>query len=146
MSDDLIHPASAVEKYFFTPLYYPRSVFSVIAWWERRRLVYNVTVGAAGLLSVGALVLLAPGPRSTMADFGLLIGVGIYGLAANACYTLGWVTDLLLRRILGMRAPDIGPVLLRYGFVFSIGLSLLPIPVAVIGRVMMTLFGPSGPH
>mgnify|MGYP001415126652 CR=1 FL=1 len=112
MTDDLIRPKSAVEKYFFTPLYYPRSPFAVIAWWERRRLVYNISVGAAGLWSLGALVLLNPGPRSAMADFGMLIGVAMYGLAANACYTLGWVTDLLLRRtgasnesIVGARPP-----------------------------------------
>jgi hypothetical protein len=146
MADDLIQPKSAVAKYFFTPLYYPRSPFDVIAWWERRRLAYNITVGTAGLVSLGTLVLLAPGPGSTMNDFGLLIGVAVYGVAANACYTLGWVADLWLRRTLGIRAPDIGPVLLRYGFVFSVGLSLLPIPVAMIGRLIMMLFGRDVPH
>ncbi len=146
MSRALQHQPTAVEKYFFTSLYYPRGPFDVVWWWERRRLTYNACVGAAGVLSLVALVILDPAPESAMRDFGLLIGVGIYGVMANVCYTLGWVADLLLRRLLGIRAPDIGPVLLRYGFVFSIGLSLLPIPVAVIGRVMMALFGPSGPQ
>ncbi len=140
MTDDLQHPQSALERYFFTPLYYPLSPFQVIGWWERRRLAYNVCVGAAGFLSLGALWLLHP-QRSAMANFGMMIGAGLYGVAANACYTLGWMADLALRKALGLRAPDIAPVLLRYGFVFSLGLTLLPIPVAVAGRVLMAIMG-----
>lgn len=140
MADDLQPPQSAVERFFFTPLYYPLSPFQVIGWWERRRLAYNVCVGAAGLLSLATLWLLHP-QRSAMADFGLVIGAGVYGLAANACYTVGWMADLALRRLLGIRAPDLAPVLLRYGFVFSLGLTLLPIPVAVAGRVLMAIIG-----
>ena len=137
-------PVTAVERYFFTPLYYPLGPVQVIGWWERRRLAYNVCVGAAGLMSLGAVVLLAPGPRSAMADAGLLIGALMYGLAANACYTLGWTVDLALRRALGIRAPDLAPVMLRYGFVFSVGLTLVPIPVVMAARLVVavaTLFG-----
>ncbi|MDP1892286.1 MAG: hypothetical protein Q8K55_15465 [Gemmatimonadaceae bacterium] len=140
MTDDLDRPQSAMERYFFTPLYYPLSPFQVVGWWERRRLVYNVCVGSAGVLSLGVLMLLHP-QRSAMADFGLVVGVGLYGLAANACFSLGWMADLALRRILGIRAPDLAPVLLRYGFVFSLGLTLLPIPVAVAGRVLLAIMG-----
>jgi hypothetical protein len=142
MTDDVQRPKSAIERYFFTPLYYPLSPFQVIGWWERRRLAYNVCVGAAGVLALGVLMLLHP-QRSATANFGLLLGVGLYGLAANACYTLGWMTDLALRKVLGIRAPDLAPVLLRYGFVFSLGLTLLPIPVAVAGRVLLAIMGTS---
>lgn len=130
-----------VEKWFFTPLYYPRDAWDVISWWEGRRLLFNVSVGCAGLMSVGTMALLNPEPASVMADFGLLIGVSVYSLAANACFSLGWVADLTLRRVLGMRAPDLAPVMLRYGFVFSLGLTLLPIPVAVMARIAMALLG-----
>lgn len=140
MNDDLQRPQSAIERLFFTPLYYPLSPFQVIGWWERRRLAYNVCVGAAGLLSLATVWLLHP-QRFAMADFGLVIGVGLYGLAANACYTLGWMADLALRKVLGIRAPDVAPVLLRHGFVFSLGLTLLPIPVAVTGRVLLAIIG-----
>lgn len=140
MADDLQRPQSAVERFFFTPLYYPLSPFQVIGWWERRRLTYNVCVGAAGMLSLATIWLVHP-QRSAMAGFGLVIGAGLYGLAANACYTLGWMADLTLRKLLGIRAPDLAPVLLRYGFVFSLGLTLLPIPVAVAGRVLLAIMG-----
>ena len=48
---------TTVEKYLFTPLFYPRSHLDVLKWWESRRLLYNGVVGGAGLLT---LVLLAP--------------------------------------------------------------------------------------
>jgi len=137
-------PVTAVEKWFFTPLYYPRGPLHVIGWWERRRPMYNVSVGAAGMLTLAVAVALGvlPLPGTMPGEF---IGVVAYGLMANACYSLGPVADLLLRRILGIRAPDIAPVLFRYGFVFSVGLTLLPIPLMVAGTIAQFLFG-TGPH
>jgi hypothetical protein len=61
------------------------------------------------------------------------LGVFLYGVMANVGYTLGPVADLLFRRLLGDRAPAVAPALFRYGFVFSMGLSLLPIPLAFLG-------------
>ncbi len=140
MPADLTPPEpTAVEKYFFTPLYYPRSPFDVIFWWERRRMAYNVCVGAAGVITLSTMTLLHPmGPRAV---FDAVPAVLVYGLAANACYTLGWMVDLILRRQLGIRAPDVAPVLLRYGFVFAMGLTLLPIPVMAAVRVAMMVLG-----
>jgi hypothetical protein len=120
---------TAVEKYFFTPLYHPGSSWSVIRWWESRRVLFNLSVGGAGLLSVGVASLLAGPPPLRLLTGGVLV----YGVMANVCYTLGPATDLALRRLLGERAPAIGPVLFRYGFVFSMGLTLLPIPLAAVG-------------
>jgi len=83
--------------------------------------VLTLAIGAAlGMLSPSSGLLPLP-----------LLGVLVYGLLANACYSMGPVADLVLRRILGIRAPDIAPVMLRYGFVFSMGLTLLPIPLVV---------------
>jgi hypothetical protein len=73
-----------------------------------------------GLIPPGAQVLPFPwGP------------VLVYGLAANLSYTLGPAADLLFRRALGERGTAVGPVLFRYGFVFSLGLTLLPVPIAL---------------
>ena len=126
-------PVTAVEKYFFTPLYFPRSSWAVLGWWESRRPLFNLCVGGAGLLTLGTVTLLAHLPPRPM-DFSVPWGVIlVYALMANVCYTLGPVGDLLLRRVLGDRAPAIAPVLFRYGFVFAVGLTLLPIPLAVLG-------------
>jgi hypothetical protein len=131
---------SAVERYFFAPLYYPRSPWSVIHWWESRRPVFNLCVGAAGLLSLGVVSLfgrLPPHPVSLSFPW---LGVVVYGLLANASYTLGPAADLYLRRLLGARAPAVAPALFRYGFVFSLGLTLLPIPVAALGWLGRVFF------
>ncbi|MEK6611879.1 MAG: hypothetical protein AABZ29_03740 [Gemmatimonadota bacterium] len=131
---------TTVEKWFFTPLYYPRSPLQVIGWWERRRLMYNVSVGVAGLLTLGvgaALgMLLSPGTMPSE-----VVGVIVYGFLANVCYTLGPVADLMLRRTIGIRAPDIAPVMFRYGYVFSIGLTLLPIPLMMVGAIAKLVLG-----
>jgi hypothetical protein len=124
---------TAVERYFFTPLYYPRSRWSILRWWESRRLLFNLSVGSVGLLSLGTVMLLArlaAHPGSFPVPW---VGMLVYGVLANLFYTLGSVGDLVLRRVLGDRAAAVGPVLFRYGFVFSLGLTLLPIPVAAIG-------------
>ena len=53
-----------------------------------------------------------------------------YALLANACYTLGPVAELVLRRLLGDRLLPVGPLLFRQGLVFSVGLTLLPMLLA----------------
>jgi hypothetical protein len=136
---------NALEKYFFTPVYYPRSMWSVLGWWESRRPLYNVAVGAAGvatILTATAIELLPPHGSPVLIPWGVLArGVLVYGVLANVCYPLGAPADLLLRRVLGDRAAAAGPVLFRYGFVFSLGLTLLPIPIAAIGWVFRLISG-----
>ena len=133
-------PVTAVERWFCTPLYYPRGPLQVIGWWERRRLIYNVSVGVAGLLTlgVGAVLGVLPSPGTLPSA---VLGALVYGVLANVCYTLGPVADLMLRRALGIRAPDIAPVMFRYWYVFSIGLTLLPIPIMMVGAIAQLVFG-----
>lgn len=124
---------TAVEKYFFTPLYYPRSAWAVVAWWESRRLLFNLCVGSAGLVTLASVTLLAHLPPHPTGFFLPWAPVLVYALMANVGYSLGPLGDLLLRRAMGDRASAIAPVLFRYGFVFAVGLTLLPIPMAVLG-------------
>ena len=135
MNEPTTTASSAIEKYFFTPIYYPNGAISVVKWWESRRLLYNVSVGAAGLTTLGVILLLGMGEGPPP---GFVI---VYGLAANVLYSLGAPADLLLRRWLGERAAPAGPTIFRYGFVFSVGLTLLPIPLVIFGSIMRFLFG-----
>ena len=126
---------TAVERYFFTPVY-RGGPLAVLGWWEARRPIFNLCVGGAGLLSlatVATLLALPPAPVHFSIPLGVVL---VYGVMANLCFTLGAPIDIALRRMLGSRAPAIGPVLFRYGFVFSVGLSLLPIPLAFMGWVL----------
>jgi hypothetical protein len=51
----------------------------------------------------------------------------LYAVMANVCYSLGWVVELLARRLWGRSAPDLGPLLFREGLIFSVGLTLMPL-------------------
>jgi hypothetical protein len=131
---------TAIEKYFFTPLYYPRSSWSVLRWWEARRPVFNLWVGGAGLVTLGVVSILfrlPPHPNPMSIPWQVVV---VYGALANLCYTLGPIADVMLRRFLGERAHAVGPVLFRYGFVFSIGLTLLPVAVAGLGWLARLFF------
>ncbi len=130
---------TAVERYFFTPLYFPRSAWSVVGWWEARRMLFNLSVGGTGLLTLAVVSILdgmPPHPSPSALPLGAAL---VYGVMANVCYTLGPAADLLLRRAVGERAGAVGPVLFRYGFVFSLGLTLLPIPLVVAGWLLRSV-------
>jgi len=126
---------TALTRYFFDTVYFPRGAWPVVRWWEARRGVYNLAVGSAGFLSLGAAVLVEGLPP--IGAVGAM--VAIYGLAANMCYSLGAVADLMARRFGGPDFAPVGPALLRYGFVFSVGVTLLPIPMLVISGAFRLL-------
>jgi hypothetical protein len=132
---------SALTRYFFSPVYIPRSAWSIVGWWERRRLVYNLVLAVAGVLSLGAqsLFTVLP-PRSAAPDVPLgLVGVLAYAVLANLCYTAGPAVDVYIRRRWGDGYAVVGPTLFRYGFVFSVGLTLLPIPLSFLGWALRLL-------
>jgi hypothetical protein len=111
-----------------------RTPLSTLRWWESRRLIFNKAVGSAGLVTLaGVSFFCALPPYSSFIPLpGMLIGVAMYALMANVCYTLGWQIELLARRVWGRSAPDLGPILFRQGLIFSVGLTLLPLLVAAL--------------
>ena len=132
---------TAIDRYFFTPIYYPRSAWSVIGWWESRRPLYNVSVALTGLTSLSVMWIFENLPPSLHRSVPELRFVLAYGIMANLGYTLGAPLDLMLRRILGDRAPGVSQAMFRYGFVFALGLTALPIPLAVFSWIMRSIFG-----
>jgi hypothetical protein len=129
---------SGLTRYFFTPVYAPRSAWSVIGWWESRRTLYNATLAVAGSLSLAAIQLMGLALPETRAPFPWVI-VLVYAILANICYSLGPAVDLLIRRRWGDEYAAVGPTLFRYGFVFAIGLTLLPIPLAMLQLLLRLL-------
>jgi hypothetical protein len=117
---------TALIELFFDTVYFPRNALAVVRWWEARRPAYNVAVGATGLFTLSVLSLLhALPPLVVVAQI-----VAVYALLANLCYSAGPVIDLLARRVGGPDYAAVGPALFRYGFVFSIGLTLFPLAIA----------------
>ena len=114
---------------------YRRSPASLLAWWESRRLTYNLFVGGTGVVTLSVLMLFSHLPPRGP-DFGpVWYGVVIYGVLANGGYSLGWLAEMAMRALWGDEAPYAGPALFRQGLAFSAGLTLLPIPLAIISWV-----------
>jgi hypothetical protein len=115
----------------------PERAWDVIAWWESRRVPYNLIVCVTGFVS--AIVMLIVGFMT-----GHVIGGGlgsplfavfaviIYGIMANICFTGGWILELLSRRIWGTRAEAFGEIAFTWGTLFSVLLTLVPAAVTVV--------------
>jgi hypothetical protein len=130
---------TALTRFFFNPVYAPKSAWSVLGWWEGRRTAFNLAVGGTGVLTLAAtnFFTLLP-PHGTW--FGVPLGpIAAYAVLANVGYTAGPVVDLLVRRYWGNGYAAVGPALFRYGFVFSVGLTLLPIPLFAVDWVLRLL-------
>ena len=127
---------TALTRILFPLPDYRRTPLSLLAWWESRRLPYNLVVGGAGVVSLAAVTLFSALPPRGL-DLGpLWRGVIVYGVLANVGYSLGWLSELAMRTLWGDDAPYAGPALWRQGLAFSIGLTLLPIPLALISWVV----------
>jgi hypothetical protein len=123
---------SAARRFFFRDASPAEGAMDTIQWWEKRRLPYNLAVGAAGLTTLTAFnVLGAIGPNPRPMEFPA-IPILIYALLANVMYTGGWISELILRPLFGRKTPVVGATIFRYGFVFSVGLTALPIGMAVM--------------
>jgi hypothetical protein len=54
-------------------------------------------------------------------------------------YTGGWAAELWIRNTLGREMEPVGPTLFRYGFAFSIGLTLFPVAIISIAKMAQIL-------
>ncbi len=135
---------SQLVEYLYPALPLRRTALAVVGWWESRRLVYNLVVGATGLLTlaVGTLTLMLP--PSEGVQLPPWQAIVAYGVMANFAYTLGPVVELALRRICGDELRPVGPLLFRQGLAFSVGLTLIP-AIAMVAfwlvRVALAIVG-----
>ncbi|HEX7121722.1 MAG TPA: hypothetical protein VF178_05065 [Gemmatimonadaceae bacterium] len=137
---------SALTRFFFRHEVSCRTPAEVIAWWEARRLPYNLAVGSAGVTTLALVHLLfrLPPYAESVPLLPTLAVAGVYGIMANICYTGGWIAELVIRRTGGYELEPVGPALFRYGFAFSIGLTLFPGMLAILAygaRLALGLFG-----
>ena len=135
---------SAVTRVFFAPVYRPHNAWAVVSWWESRRPLYNVSVGAAGLVALAAVygfAALPPHPAVVRMPWQVVL---VYAVLANVAYCAGPLADLWARRAGGERWAVVGPTLFRYGYVFAVGLTLLPVVLAVGSWAVRILIALSG--
>jgi len=134
------------EIQFFGRSANPTDAWHTIAWWEGRRIPYNLIVGTTGILS-GALCFVTGmlcehflGEPIGIPDPPLfaLLAVAAYGLMANLCYTGGWVAELLVRKLWPEQANAFGRISFFLGLIFSILLTLVPgIVIPTIGAISL---------
>lgn len=65
-----------------------KTLLTAFGWWEKRRWIYNIVVGFTGAFFMFLL------PMVTGFD---IIGIVIYGLLANLCYSLGFLIEVVAR-------------------------------------------------
>lgn len=110
-----------------------RSPMVTLAWWERRRLQFNLIVGGSGLVTLAIVNLLGALPPAAH-HLGIpWLAPVVYGVLANLCYCGGWILETAFNAWWGEAPVRVGPVLFRQGLIFSVGLTLLPIAVAGAG-------------
>ena len=105
-----------------------------IGWWESRRIPFNLIVGSAGILSCITIGIVGLGSEILFgSEFGIpnppafaLIGILIYGIMANVCFTGGWIAELVVRRIWPREADRFASTSFSLGLVFSVLLTLTP--------------------
>jgi hypothetical protein len=130
---------SALTRILFPLPDYRRTPWTLLRWWEARRLTYNIAVGAAGLLTlsvVGVVSVLPPRLPGPGIAWG---GVVVYGVLANLGYCLGYLAELAMRALWRDEAPYAGPALFRHGLSFAVGLTLLPIPLVCLSWVVRAI-------
>jgi hypothetical protein len=102
----------------------------VIRWWESRRLSYNALLFTVGLAAIAGMEWLmgqvVPPGEDAIEPMALVLGVVVYGIMANLCYTLGWVIELRRRRTDPVAARQRGQWMFRAGMLFSGVLTSLP--------------------
>jgi hypothetical protein len=104
--------------------------WDAIAWWEIRRVPFNLLVLVAGVLSGITLELIGsrfvnPG-EDVVEPFGIVFWAVAYAISANICYSLGWITELLWSWGDTTRTEALRPKIFRWGMIISAAVTLLP--------------------
>jgi hypothetical protein len=108
--------------WFFSRPSKPLSRLQIVAWWEARRVPYNLIVGSIGVVSlllfslfIGLTHELKPG-EDAIEPMALFVAP----IAVNICYTAGWIVELISDAIRRKGSSPIGPLLLKLGVGLSV--------------------------
>jgi hypothetical protein len=103
-----------------------RSPAAIFIWWEARRPAYNAIMAVSGVFALGLMAVVAnlPPGSTELPPAPLVL---LYGILANACYSLGPLAECALEMIWPRKLLPTGPTLFRMGLTFSIGLNFLAI-------------------
>ena len=127
-----------IYNWFFIVSSEERSALQIIAWWEIRRIPFNILIGTVGVISlillfkfVGEAETAHPGEDIVEPISLLLAPFGI-----NFCYTFGWIAEIAFSRIWKVDDPKLGTKLLQTGTGITLFFVLLP---SLIWGIIFTL-------
>lgn len=106
-----------------------RTIFQIIFWWELRRILYNLIVLVAGIISIAIMYFAASGrvELESGEDFFEPILIPIFAIICNVGYTLGWLTEICIKR-----STVFGPKMFKYGLYFTLFCIFLPANLWII--------------
>ena len=120
----------------------------IILWWEARRLFFNIVVGIAGVITIFTILFSAMIAEKLVNEpigwpdppLFAIIGVVLYAIGANVCYTAGWLAELISREVWGDNARSFAEISFTLGVIFSFLLTLLPGGLAVVAVLARFIF------
>jgi magnesium-transporting ATPase (P-type) len=100
-----------------------RNIVQIILWWELRRILYNIIVLIAGIISLFLMLFFASNKIKLEAgeDFIEPISFIIFAFLSNVFYTLGWITEIFTERSL-----DYGRKMFKTGLYFTLICMFIP--------------------
>jgi hypothetical protein len=100
----------------------------IVAWWEARRLPFNIIVGAYGILCLVVFfaAITTSGHLQPGEDAVEPLALIAAPIVVNILYTLGWIVELTYRRIQPDLSLRFGPRLLKVGLGLGLFFSTLP--------------------
>lgn len=114
-----------------------RTPLQVIAWWELRRIPFNLIVGiyacvcfAIYFWAVTTSGHLQPG-EDAIEPLAFLAALVVAPIGINVAYTLGWMVELSVRKFVPGISPSFAPTLLKLGL--GLGFALIGLPAAIWG-------------
>jgi hypothetical protein len=128
-------------KNVFTALPDRKSNKEIIRWWEQRRIFYNAVMLAAGFVTI--ILAISLGEINFTDIPNALPPILIFAFSANLFYTLGWMIEIVCRKLIPEKefVQKAGPVL----FIAGISLSVLFTFAIDIAIVIVFFFGSQNP-
>jgi len=133
------------KRSFFNRSEPAQGAWQIIAWWETRRIPYNIIVGIVGIVSSGVCLITAALTEHFAGEallpnppFIALFAVILYGVMANVCFTGGWIAELIARKLWPEEVNAFAKISFFFGLVFSILLTLAPgVLIGGLGAVIL---------
>jgi hypothetical protein len=112
-----------------------RNIFQIILWWEIRRILYNLIVLAAGITSIliseFCFFYIRKETLDISEDFIEPIAIWLFGFMCNVCYTLGWGTEIFIKK-----STTYAPKMFKFGLFFTLFWVSLPAIIHIISAII----------